>query len=62
MALMFLIFRLSQFHNHFTSKVYNKIMKPDGSGKITNLREFIEYKGGDTSLIVPKPKKTKAHK
>ena len=41
---------------------YNKIMKPDGSGKITNLREFIEYKGGDTSLIVPKPKKTKAHK
>jgi len=41
---------------------YNKILKSDGSGKITNLREFVEYKGGNTSLIVPKPKRMKAHK
>ncbi|MBF0554781.1 MAG: EcoRV family type II restriction endonuclease [Nitrospirae bacterium] len=34
---------------------YKKIIIPDGKGgtkKITNLKEFVEYKGGDSSLIV----------
>ncbi len=38
---------------------YGKIVKPDGSGKITNLHEFVLYKGGNTNLIVRKPQKRK---
>jgi hypothetical protein len=36
---------------------YNKIRIPDGKGgskRISNLKEFVEYRKGDTSLIVPK--------
>lgn len=36
---------------------YRKITIPDGKGgtkRISNLREFIEYRGGDVSLVVPK--------
>lgn len=36
---------------------YNKILIPDvkgGSRKITNLKDFVEYKKGDISLIVIK--------
>ena len=36
---------------------YGKIIIPDGAGgarKITALKDFVEYRGGDTSLIVPK--------
>jgi hypothetical protein len=34
---------------------YGKILMPDGSGKkIANLTDFVEYKKGDVSLIVPK--------
>ena len=36
---------------------YKKITVPDGKGgtkKITNLKEFVAYRKGDTSLIVPK--------
>lgn len=45
---------------------YKKIKISDGKGgtkKITTLKEFVEYRKGDTSLIVPKhnraPKKGK---
>jgi len=37
---------------------YKKITKSDGSGKITNLKDFVEYKGGDINLIVPKPRRS----
>jgi len=36
---------------------YNKILIPDGKGgtkKITALKDFVEYRKGDVSLIVPK--------
>ena len=39
---------------------YNKITISDGKGgtkKITSLKEFVEYRKGDTSLIVPKHNK-----
>ncbi len=45
---------------------YKKITVPDGKGgtkKITSLKDFVEYRKGDVSLIVPKhnrtPKKVK---
>jgi hypothetical protein len=36
---------------------YRKITIPDGKGgtkKISNLRDFVNYRRGDVSLIVPK--------
>jgi len=39
---------------------YNKITIPDGEGgtkKITSLPDFVEYRKGDISLIVPKHNK-----
>ena len=36
---------------------YNKITIPDekgGTKKITSLKDFVEYRKGDTTLIVPK--------
>ena len=39
---------------------YNKITIPDGKGgtkKITSLPDFVEYRKGDISLIVPKHNK-----
>jgi hypothetical protein len=39
---------------------YKKISIPDGSGgskRILNLKDFVEYKGGDTSLIVQRSNK-----
>lgn len=36
---------------------YNKIIIPDGKGgtrRITNLKDFVQYRHGDVSLIVPK--------
>ncbi len=36
---------------------YNKIVIPDGKGgtrRITNLKDFVQYRHGDLSLIVPK--------
>jgi hypothetical protein len=36
---------------------YKKITIPDGKGgtkKITNLKDFVKYRNGDVSLIVPK--------
>ena len=41
---------------------YGKITITDGNGKtkkITNLKDFITYRGGDTRLIVPKTRKTR---
>ena len=41
---------------------YDKITIADSSGKtkkITNLRDFVTYRGGDTGLIVPKTRKTR---
>ncbi len=41
---------------------YGKITITDSNGrtkKITNLRDFITYRGGDTGLIVPKTRKTR---
>ena len=41
---------------------YGKITITDGNGKtkkITNLKDFITYRGGDTQLIVPKTRKTR---
>lgn len=36
---------------------YNKIIIPDGKGgtrRITNLKDFVQYRRGDASLIIPK--------
>ena len=44
---------------------YGKITITDGNGKtkkITNLEDFITYRGGDTRLIVPKTRKTRISK
>ena len=44
---------------------YGKITITDGNGttkKITNLKDFITYRGGDTRLIVPKTRKTRISK
>jgi hypothetical protein len=44
---------------------YGKITIADSSGKtkkITNLEDFITYRGGDTRLIVPKTRKTRISK
>ena len=41
---------------------YGKITITDSEGgtkKITNLRDFVTYRGGDTRLIVPKTRKTR---
>ena len=41
---------------------YGKITITDSESrtkKITNLRDFVMYRGGDTQLIVPKTKKTR---
>jgi len=41
---------------------FGKIIIPDGKGgtqKITSLKDFVEYRKGDTSLIVPKRNKIK---
>ena len=41
---------------------YGKITITDSNGKtkkITNLKDFITYRGGDTQLIVPKTRKTR---
>ena len=39
---------------------FGKIIIPDGKGgtkKITSLKDFVEYRKGDTTLIVPKRNK-----
>lgn len=44
---------------------YGKITKKDKAGKIkkiTTLTDFVEYRGGDTSLVVPKARKLKPKK
>ncbi|MBC8336041.1 MAG: EcoRV family type II restriction endonuclease [Anaerolineales bacterium] len=44
---------------------YGKITKKDKDGKtrkITTLTDFVEYRGGDTSLVVPKARKLKPKK
>ena len=41
---------------------YGKITITDDNGstkKITNLEDFVTYRGGDTRLIVPKARKTR---
>jgi len=45
----------SWFHDYWVN--YNKITIPDGKGgtrKITSLKDFVEYRKGDVSRIVPK--------
>ena len=45
----------SWFHDYWVN--YNKITIPDGKGgtrKITSLKDFVEYRKGDVSKIVPK--------
>jgi hypothetical protein len=44
---------------------YGKITMTTQDGKtkrITNLVDFVQYRGGDTDLIVPKARKRKARK